>query len=328
MSNPFKNISDYVDISANKPCHIILIAGATASGKSNIAISLAKKYDAVVVNADSMQVYKELNIISARPTIKEMAQVEHRMFGHMSATKAYSVGHWLAEVSTEIVDIIKRGKVPIIVGGTGLYFTALVDGISPIPAIASDIRQHCRQRAAQIGNQQLHDELANVDAKLAAKLKVNDQQRVVRGLEVFLSTGRSLSDWQENEPLKKFLAPAEGLNLHKFILQPERQYLYDRINKRFDQMVALGGVEEVRKLMEMGLDEDMTALKAIGVRQINQALLGNVSLGDAIEKAKTDSRRYAKRQMTWQKSNLITYNSVIEQQSERKFANILSKIII
>lgn len=301
--------------------NIILIAGATASGKSSIAISLANKFEGVIVNADSMQVYNELRIISARPSLEEMAQAEHRLFGHMSAADDYSVGHWLLQVADQIVDILKAGKTPIIVGGTGLYFTSLVDGISPIPDIAPDIRSHWRGFEGD-----LHAELSKIDRILADRLEPNDKQRIIRGLEVFHSTGRTLSDWQANEPLKQFLLPLEGLQLHKFTLQPERQYLYDRINQRFDQMVKMGGVEEVKALMSMGLPAEMTALKAIGVRQINQALLGNMNMDEAIEKAKTESRRYAKRQMTWQKGNLITYNSIIEQQSERKLADILSKI--
>lgn len=325
MSQAFKiddkNISDYIRIDAAHKCNVILIAGATASGKSSIAIFLANKFDGVVVNADSMQVYKELQIISARPSTEELTQAEHRMFGHMSAADEYSVGHWLSQVSKEIVDIVKSGKVPIIVGGTGLYFTTLVDGISPIPDIDADIRTHWRGF-----DDDLHAELTKVDVILAERLEPNDRQRIIRGLEVFHSTGRTLSDWQANEPLKQFLPPLEGLQLHKFTLQPERQYLYDRINNRFDQMLELGGIEEVKALMAMGLPPQMTALKAIGVRQINEALIGNMSMDEAIEKAKTASRQYAKRQMTWQKGNLITYNSIIEQQSERKLANILSKI--
>ncbi|MBL1241650.1 MAG: tRNA (adenosine(37)-N6)-dimethylallyltransferase MiaA [OCS116 cluster bacterium] len=321
MSNPFQNIGDFIDIDAEHKRNIILIAGATASGKSSIAISLAQQFDGVVLNADSMQVYQELRVISARPSAAEAAQAEHRMFGHMSVAEPYSVGHWLDQVTVEIIDILKQGRTPIIVGGTGLYFTSLVDGISPIPDIAPDIRTHWR--AQEDG---LHQALIKIDPTLADRLEPNDKQRIIRGLEVFHSTGRTLSDWQANEPLKQFLPPIDGLQLHKFTLQPERQYLYDRINQRFDMMVELGGIEEVKALMAMGLPSDMTALKAIGVRQINQALIGNVSMDEAIEKSKTESRRYAKRQMTWQKGNLITYNSVTEQQSERKLVNILSKI--
>ena len=275
----------------------------------------------MILNADSMQVYKELRVISARPSAEDAAAAEHRMFGHMSAAEPYSVGHWLDQVSVEIVDVLKSGRTPIIVGGTGLYFTSLVDGISPIPEIAPDIRSHWRGQ--QDG---LYEGLVKIDPTLAERLEPNDRQRIIRGLEVYHSTGRMLSDWQTNEPLKQFLPPMDGLQLHKFTLQPERQYLYDRINQRFDMMVELGGIEEVKSLMAMGLPADMTALKAIGVRQINEALIGNVSMDEAIEKSKTESRRYAKRQMTWQKGNLITYNLINEQQSERKLVNILSKI--
>lgn len=323
MSIPFKNIRDYIQINAANKCNIILIAGATASGKSSVAISLANKFNGVVLNADSMQVYKEMRIISARPTLTEESQAEHRLFGHMSATEPYSVGHWLAQISTEIVDIVLQNKTPIIVGGTGLYFKSLVDGISPIPNISAVIRSHWRGFEGD-----LYSELSNVDPKLAERLEPQDKQRIIRGLEVFHSTGRMLSDWQQNSELKQFLPEMPGLQLHKFVLQPERQYLYDRINQRFDQMVELGGVKEVENIMSMGLPDDMTALKAIGVRQINEALIGNMDMEAAIEKSKTESRRYAKRQMTWQKGNLITYNLINEQQSERKLANILSKITI
>ncbi|MGL1920501.1 MAG: tRNA (adenosine(37)-N6)-dimethylallyltransferase MiaA [Hyphomicrobiales bacterium] len=325
MSNTFKfngqNIGDHIRIDENHKRNIILIAGATASGKSSIAISLAQKFNGIILNADSMQVYSEMRVISARPSAAEEAQAEHRMFGHMSAAEPYSVGHWLEQVTQQIVEILELGKTPIIVGGTGLYFKSLVDGISPIPDIAPEIRTHWRGFE---GN--LHAELQKLDPNLAARLEPNDRQRLIRGLEVFHSTGRTLSDWQANEPLKQFLPALDGLQLHKFTLQPERQYLYDRINQRFDMMVELGGLAEVESLMAMGLPPHMTALKAIGVRQINEALIGNMTMDEAIEKSKTESRRYAKRQMTWQKGNLITYNSIIEQHSERKLANILSKI--
>ncbi len=326
MDTPYKNIGHYLNIDTAHIRNIILIAGATASGKSSVALSLARKLNGVIVNADSMQVYRELQIISARPTLEDEKQAEHRLFGSMSAAQDYSVGHWLEQVSREIVDILKRGKIPIIVGGTGLYFNALVDGISPIPNIKADIRQFWRAEAKLIDNENLHKRLADVDFELSERLEINDVQRVIRGLEVFHSTGRTLSDWQQNEPLKQFLPKMVGLNLHKFILCPERQYLYDRINARFDIMLELGGLDEVKQIMSMGLAADKTALKAIGVRQMNEALIGNMSMGEAIEKSKTESRRFAKRQMTWQKSNLITYNCVFEQQTTRQVSFILSKI--
>jgi tRNA dimethylallyltransferase len=273
----------------------ILIAGPTASGKSAAALALAEGLRGTIVNADSMQVYRELRVLTARPAEADMARTPHRLYGMVSAVEAYSVGHWLEQASAAIVDAAGEGRRPILVGGTGLYFKALTEGLAPIPDVPPEVRDHWREREEQLGAEGLYRELAVRDPALAARLRPTDPQRLVRALEVIDATGVSLAEWQGAEAAP-VLAPERVL---KLVVAPERETVYAAIDARFDTMMTAGALEEVRGLLALGLDQGLPAMRAHGVRELGAYLAGNSSLDQAVAKAKTESRRYAKRQMTW-----------------------------
>jgi tRNA dimethylallyltransferase len=273
----------------------ILIAGPTASGKSAVALALAGRLGGTVINADSMQLYRELCLLTARPSEADEAVAPHRLYGTVSASEAFSVGRWLEAAQAAIAAARGEGSVPILVGGTGLYFKALLDGLAPVPDIPPEVRAHWRQQAARLNAEALHRELAARDPGVAAKLKPNDPQRIVRALEVIDATGISLSEWQD--------APAAPVlsadNVLRFVIAPEREPLYAAIDARFDRMIENGAIEEVEALLVQGLDDSLPAMRAHGVRELGSYLAGACSLEDAKIKSKTESRRYAKRQMTW-----------------------------
>jgi tRNA dimethylallyltransferase len=283
-----------VALNAGRP-KAILIAGPTASGKSAAALELAIRLRGTVINADSMQVYRELAILTARPTPAEMQRVPHRLYGTVSAREAYSVGHWLEDAARAIAQAQDEGRVPILVGGTGLYFKALNEGLARIPDILPDIRKAWREQADRLGGEGLYAELQVRDPVMAARLRPSDPQRIVRALEVIDATGVSLAEWQEGNAAS-VLAPSGVL---KLVIAPEREPLYAAIDARFDSMLERGAIEEVRVLVAFHLDPGLPAMRAHGVRELAAYLAGETSLDAAIEKAKTESRRYAKRQMTW-----------------------------
>jgi tRNA dimethylallyltransferase len=287
---------------ASSPCPLadvqaILIAGPTASGKSAAALAVAERMNGTVINADSMQVYRELAVLTARPTPEQMAAAPHRLYGTVPAAEAYSVGRWLEDAGAAIEEARGEGRLPILVGGTGLYFKALLEGLSPVPDIPAEIRAFWRERSTALGPEALYDELQARDPVMAARLKASDPQRVVRALEVIDATGVSLAEWQgtEGTPLLK---SDETL---KLVVAPERAPLYAAIDARFDRMIAGGAIEEVRALMALHLDPGLPAMRAHGVHEIAAYLAGAMSLEAAVANAKTESRRYAKRQMTWLK---------------------------
>jgi tRNA dimethylallyltransferase len=273
----------------------ILIAGPTASGKSAAALALAEGLRGTIVNADSMQVYRELRVLTARPAEADMARTPHRLYGMVSAAEAYSVGRWLEQASAAIVDAAGEGRRPILVGGTGLYFKALTEGLAPIPDVPPEVRDHWREREEQLGAEGLYRELAVRDPAMAARLRPTDPQRLVRALEVIDATGVSLAEWQGAEAAP-VLAPERVL---KLVVAPERETVYAAIDARFDTMMKAGALDEVRGLLALGLDQGLPAMRAHGVRELGAYLAGNSSLDQAVAKAKTESRRYAKRQMTW-----------------------------
>jgi len=273
----------------------ILIAGPTASGKSAAALALAEGLRGTIVNADSMQVYRELRVLTARPAEADMARTPHRLYGMVSAAEAYSVGRWLEQASAAIVDAAGEGRRPILVGGTGLYFKALTEGLAPIPDVPPEVRDHWREREEQLGAEGLYRELAVRDPAMAARLRPTDPQRLVRALEVIDATGVSLAEWQGAEAAP-VLAPERVL---KLVVAPERERVYAAIDARFDTMMKAGALDEVRGLLALGLDQGLPAMRAHGVRELGAYLAGNSSLDPAVAKAKTESRRYAKRQMTW-----------------------------
>ena len=272
-----------------------LIAGPTASGKSARALELAERNGGVIVNADSMQVYSVLSLLTARPSAEEMAVVPHRLFGHVHPATPYSTGAWIRDVETLLHDGELDGRPAIFVGGTGLYFRALIEGLSPMPEIPAEIREMWRSRLMAEGSEALHRILMEKDPESASRLRASDGQRIARALEVFDASGRPISSWQRERttPL------VDGDSAEKIVLEPDRQELARRISERFDSMVAQGALDEVRALNALDLDPALPAAKAIGVPELAAYLADEISLDEAATGAKAASRQYAKRQMTW-----------------------------
>jgi tRNA dimethylallyltransferase len=273
----------------------ILITGPTASGKSALAVELAQKHGGEVVNADSMQVYDTLHVLTARPFAADMGGVPHHVYGSVPASAKYSTGEWLRTVEEIVRQIRASGKIPVFVGGTGLYFKALTGGLSDMPAIPDEIRQKWRSRLMAEGAESLHAVLAGADPRAAAAIGAHDGQRIARALEVMEASGRSILDLQHEAGR----AVIEEARARKIVVLPDRTLLHERINRRFEKMLDLGAVEEVKALLALHLDPDMPVMKAIGVPQIADMLAGKLSKDDVIERASAATRQYAKRQMTW-----------------------------
>jgi tRNA dimethylallyltransferase len=279
---------------------IILIAGPTASGKSALALALAEKLGGTIVNADSMQVYRDLRIITARPTPEEEARVPHRLYGHVDAAENFSVGRWCTEVADVLAATQREARAAIVVGGTGLYFSALTQGLAAVPPIPAQIRNEVRTRLASDGAEALHAELTQRDPVAAARLMPGDRARVTRALEVILATGRSISQWHEsNMP-----ACVDAVLAAKVFLLPDRDALLRRIDARFDAMMAAGALDEVRALAGRRLDPNLPAMKAHGVPWLIRHLNGEMALAEAVEGGKRDTRQYTKRQATWFRNQL------------------------
>jgi len=294
----------------NKP-PTILIAGQTASGKSALALALAEKLGGTIINADSMQVYRDLRIITARPTAEEEARVPHRLYGHIDAAENYSVGAWRSEAAAELAAAERQSRAAIVVGGTGLYFNALTRGLAAVPPIPKHIREKVRARLKSEGASALHDELARLDPLAAARLNRGDGARVSRALEVMLATGRSIFDWHIEA------GPAGGGSLPaaRIFLALERDELTRRIDARFDAMIDAGAVEEVRALLARNLDPTLPAMKAHGVPWLIRHLRGEITLEEAAEGAKRDTRQYTKRQATWFRNQLPDFAWVEPEQA-------------
>jgi tRNA dimethylallyltransferase len=281
----------------------VLIAGPTASGKSGLALALARRFGGVVMNADSMQVYDALAILTARPSAADTAAAPHWLYGHVPAREAYSVGRFVTEAMAAIAAAQTDGLIPILVGGTGLYFKALTQGLADIPAVPDEVRAYWRARAEAIGVAALYAELALRDPDMAARLRPTDPQRVTRALEVIDATGRSLSTFQAAH------GPA-ALPLDDTIpigLMPERDRLHAAIDGRFEAMVEAGALDEVARVRALGLSTSLPAMRAIGVSSLSRVLDGTLSRADAIKEAQTETRRYAKRQMTFLRTQLSAW---------------------
>ena len=276
----------------------MLIAGPTASGKSALALALAERLGGTIVNADSMQVYRDLRVITARPTPGEEAKVPHRLYGHVDAAENYSVGRWLADVAPVLDETRAAGRVPILAGGTGLYFKALTRGLSNVPPISEDIRTNVRARMEAQGPAALHAELSRRDP--STQLEPGDRTRIARALEVLEATGRPLSAWHRDG----LPAPVDASRAVKIFLAPERPELRRRIDARFDTMIAAGALDEVRALAARRLDPLLPAMKAHGVPWLTRHLAREITLAEAAEGAKNDTHRYTKRQFTWARHQL------------------------
>ena len=299
----------------------VLIAGPTASGKSEAAVRVAERCGGVVINADSMQIYRELRILTARPGPEEEARAPHRLYGTVAAGDAYSVGRWLGEVTETVRACESDGKLPVIIGGTGLYFQSLLNGLADIPEVPGEVSTRWAEAMRERGPQALHLDLARVDPDLAARVTPGDRQRILRGLGVHEATGRPLSAWQKLPNEGAVFGEDEVLGL---VFWPDREALYRNCDARFERMIAAGALDEVRELMDLGLDPDLPVMKALGVRQLAAHLRGEMTLQEAVEDAQTWTRRYAKRQMTWFRRNMIAWNDVAEKDSERIWGRIFA----
>ncbi|MHC2524848.1 tRNA dimethylallyltransferase [Rhizobium leguminosarum] len=273
----------------------ILITGPTASGKSALAVELAKRHDGVVVNADSMQVYDTLRVLTARPSEEEMQGVPHHLYGHVPAGAAYSTGGWLRDVSALLPTLRAAGRLPVFVGGTGLYFKALTGGLSDMPEIPEALRKALRSRLLEEGPDGLYAELAVADPAMAASLNRQDGQRIVRALEVMKATGRSIADFQGQSGL----VIIDAAQARKIVVLPDRAVLHQRINGRFEKMLQQGAEDEVRALLALDLPAEAPVMKAIGVSQITAMVRGEMTRDEVLEKGAAATRQYAKRQMTW-----------------------------
>jgi len=300
----------------------ILIAGPTASGKSALALALAEKIGGIIVNADSMQVYRDLRVITARPTPAEEARVPHRLYGHVDAGENYSVGRWCRDVGTVLAEIERQGRVAILVGGTGLYFKALTTGLAAVPPIPAEIRGQVRARMASEGAAALHGELARLDPVTAQRLMLNDRSRIARALEVVLATGRSLTDWhREGLP-----ALVDSARAAKIFLTCERKQLVARIEARFAAMLEAGALDEVRALERRQLDPLLPAMKAHGVPWLIRHLHGEISLDEAAAGAIMDTRRYAKRQLTWFRNQMTDWPWAAPEEAQKALETQLAGV--
>ncbi len=291
----------------------LLIAGPTASGKSALAIECARRLGGRIINADSMQVYDILRVLTARPSLEEEALAPHCLYGHVNPAQDYSVAHWISDVKRELREARELGVPVVIVGGTGLYFKALTQGLSPVPEIDPLVRAQLRSRSEEEGAAALHQELAARDAQMAAQLKPGDTQRIVRALEVLMSTGRSLRYWQ-SQPGVALLEPKA---CKRVVLAPDRAWLHQRIERRFAMMMAQGAMEEALALAKLGLNKDKTSMRAIGVIQLVAAAENRMSLADAIERAVIETRQYAKRQETFFRGQLKGWPRVLVGPNEK-----------
>jgi tRNA dimethylallyltransferase len=289
----------------------VLIAGPTASGKSALALALAETHDGVVINADSMQVYRDLRILTARPTAQEEARVPHRLYGEVDAAVNFSVGAWVAEAAKALAQARAQNRLPIFVGGSGLYFKALTRGLSAVPPIPPDVRERVRTRLERDGVEALHAQLKQRDPASAERLKPRDRIRIARAFEVMEATGRSLTDWHR-DGLPPLLPPGQFAGV---FLSPDRDELYARIDARFDAMLKAGALDEVAALASRKLDPLLPAMKAHGVPALMRHLAGEITLEQAAVIGRADTRHYAKRQFTWFRHQLPEFEWVRPEQA-------------
>jgi tRNA dimethylallyltransferase len=297
----------------------VLIAGPTASGKSAVALALARATGGTIVNADSMQVYRQIPILSARPSAAEEAEVPHRLFGFADAFQPFSVARWL-DAARPVLDALKdAGTLAIVTGGTGLYFKALEEGLAPAPTSEPALREAARQRREALGPEAFHAELVALDPASAA-LAPGDTQRTLRAWEVVTQSGRGLTDWQTGEA-----APAiDAARTRRFVIDIERPLLYDRIDTRFDQMLAAGAVDEARAFWAEKPDTLLPAARALGMPQFKRLFDGEMTLDEAVFDAKLKTRRYAKRQSTWFRNQTSDWQRLMAGEADALAREILT----
>ncbi|MEE8334087.1 MAG: tRNA (adenosine(37)-N6)-dimethylallyltransferase MiaA [Alphaproteobacteria bacterium] len=307
---------------------VVVVAGPTASGKSGLAADIADAFGGVVINADSMQVYRGLEVLSAAPDAAARARVPHRLYGVLDPAEPCSAGWWRARAMEEIAAARRDGKLAVLCGGTGLYLRALMTGLAHLPPVPGDVRDAIRARLARLGPAPLHAELAGKDPVSAARIEPTDPQRVARALEVLEATGRPLSDWQRAQ------TPApdtRDIAFFTILLLPPRTSLYVAIDARFAAMIDDGGLDEVRALLKRGLDPALPAMKALGVPDLIAYLGGEISFDDAVRRGQQVTRRYAKRQFTWFRNQIITNLTENKQYMKRdqiKIFPLISKFVL
>jgi tRNA dimethylallyltransferase len=296
-----------------------LIAGPTASGKSALALELARATGGIVINADSMQVYRDLRVITARPTPDEEVAVPHRLYGHVDAAVNFSAGAWVVDAASALAAAHAQNRLAIFTGGSGLYFRALTRGLSAVPPIAAEVRESVRARLEHDGVEALHAELARRDPLSAERLKPRDRSRIARALEVVEATGRSLTDWHR-DGLPPLLPPG---TFRALFLSPDRDELYARIDARFEAMLGAGALEEVAALATRHLDPLLPAMKAHGVPALIRHHKGEISLEEAAEIGRADTRHYAKRQFTWFRHQLPEFEWVRPEEAGAWLAKVI-----
>jgi tRNA dimethylallyltransferase len=296
---------------------IILISGPTASRKSKLAVDIAKQFKGEIVNADSMQVYKEIKILSARPT--DTKNIKHHLYGFVSVKSSFSTGRWLKLVEKKIKEIKKKNKIPIIVGGTGLYFKSLTNGIANIPKVSKAIRQRVVKLHQKLGNDIFYKKLISLDPLSKNFIKGSDPHRMIRAYEVFLKTNRSIYDWQ-SETKSKY----NKEDFVKIILNPERQYLHKQIIKRSKKLVGLKSIVEVKKFIKLKINKKLPANFIIGIREIEECLEKKITKKDLLERVIIRTRQYSKRQYTWQRGQMKDWN----QFDEPNYSKLLKKVTI
>jgi tRNA dimethylallyltransferase len=295
----------------------VLIAGPTASGKSAVALALASQIGGVLINTDSMQVYREARILTARPGDEELRRVPHLLYGHVSVRESYSVARFQSDAIAALAEARAMRRVPIFVGGTGMYFGALTEGIADMPAVPAAIRASARERREALGQDGFFEALRARDPESAARLRASDTQRVLRAYEVVEATGRPIGEWQRAEAVPVLA----GLKVARFVLSPPRAELHRRIDARFDAMLETGAMDEAAALA--GLDPALPAAKILGLREIWAYQAGALSLEAAKTQAKAASRQYAKRQLTWFRNRTIDWNWIEAQD----LSNIVAKML-
>ena len=301
---------------------VIVVGGPTASGKSSVALAIAEAFNGSIVNADSMQIYNGLGIVTARPDKSALARVPHELYGLFGNDRRCSAGEWRDLALDAINRINDLNRVPILVGGTGLYLRALMTGFHRMPAVASEIRTALNERLKREGADVLHTELASSDPVTASRLHRSDGQRIVRALEVFAASGKPLSAWQSGQTE----AAPENLRFLTVLSLPDREELYEQINSRFENMLESGAIEEVESFISADPQVDHPLWKAVGVLPISTFLKGEIDRNHMIERGKQDTRRYAKRQMTWFRHQIIPDLPIYEQYSKQIETEIFSKI--
>lgn len=306
----------------NKQRDYIIIAGPTAGGKSAYALALAEALDGIIINADSMQVYSDLSVLTARPSPADEARVEHCLYGEIDGAIRFSAGMWLETARAHIQAVRKKGKWPILVGGTGFYLRAAEAGLSSIPDVPDATRQSVIAEHSEKGGQAMLAQLSAFDPEIASRLEAGDSQRIIRAVEIYRHTGISLSTFQKQPPS----GGLQGKAL-KITHLPAREIIYQRIETRLDEMMATTAQEEVRQLLGRKLPDDLPVMKALGVRPLRDHFEGKQTLEEAIYLAKRDTRHYAKRQMTWFRNNFITNLLNEELYSKRNFEEFFSKIL-